>query len=140
MIVGHQYTIQRGNMGVQKLLALTTALSAPAARLDERLGTMLENGWEREVTRHERTVPLDAPAWNGTGYKWVLAAVRKELAREEAVSRVRIDTRRYAKRQRTWFRHQLPPARVLRLDPTALDALARATSWWNATDDGGALA
>ena len=101
---------------------------------------MLEGGWEREVARLERTVPSDAPAWNGTGYKWVLAAVRGELTREDAVARVRVDTRRYAKRQRTWFRHQLPPAGVLRLDPTAPDALARATSWWNATDDGGALA
>jgi tRNA dimethylallyltransferase len=112
---------------------------ALTSRLDERLWAMLESGWEREVTRLERTVPPDAPAWNGTGYKWVLAAVKGELAREDAVARVRIDTRRYAKRQRTWFRHQLPPARVLRLDPAAPDALARATSWWTATEDGGAL-
>jgi tRNA dimethylallyltransferase len=111
-----------------------------ASRLDERLWAMLEAGWEQEVERLTRTVPADAPAWNGTGYKWVRCAVRGELGREEAVSRVRLDTRRYAKRQRTWFRHQLPPARVMRLDPAAPDALERATSWWNATDDGGVMA
>lgn len=114
--------------------------AALASRLDERLWAMLEAGWEREVEGLERTVPANAPAWNGTGYKWVRAAVRGELEREEAVARVRIDTRRYAKRQRTWFRHQLPPARVMRIDPGAPDAIERATSWWNATDDGGVLA
>jgi tRNA dimethylallyltransferase len=114
--------------------------AALASRLDERLWSMLEAGWEREVARLERTVPADAPAWNGTGYRWVRAAVRGELEREEAVSRVRVDTRRYAKRQRTWFRHQQPPAHVTRIDPGAPHALERAASWWNATDDGGVLA
>lgn len=114
--------------------------TALVSRLDERLWAMLEAGWEQEVKRLERTVPADAPAWNGTGYKWVRSAVRGEIGREEAVAHVRVDTRRYAKRQRTWFRHQLPPASVMRLDPTAPDALERATSWWNATDDGGVLA
>ncbi|MEO7040487.1 MAG: tRNA (adenosine(37)-N6)-dimethylallyltransferase MiaA [Gemmatimonadaceae bacterium] len=114
-----------------------TALSA---KLDERLASMLEAGWEREVVRLMRTVPEDAPAWNGTGYKWLRAAVCKEVSREDAVSKVRIDTRQYAKRQRTWFRHQLLAARVTRINPGAPDALEQATRWWNATDDGGVLA
>ena len=66
-----------------------------------------------------QTVPADAPAWNGTGYKWLRSAVTKEVSREDALARVRIETRQYAKRQRTWFRHQLPPARVTTLDPGA---------------------
>jgi len=53
---------------------------------------------------------------------------------------VRIDTRQYAKRQRTWFRHQLTAAHVTRIDPGAPDALERAMMWWTATDDGGVLA
>lgn len=126
--------------GVPARYLVVDPKTALASRLDERLWAMLEAGWEREVERLERIVPADAPAWNGTGYKWVRAAVRGELEREDAVARVRIDTRRYAKRQRTWFRHQLLPARVTRIDPSAPDALERATSWWNATDDGGVLA
>jgi tRNA dimethylallyltransferase len=110
------------------------------ARLDDRLAAMLSGGWAREVEALVRTVPADAPAWNGTGYKWMRAAVLGECRREDAVARVRIDTRQYAKRQRTWFRHQLPPARVTRIDPNAPDALARALGWWDATDDGGVLA
>jgi tRNA dimethylallyltransferase len=111
-----------------------------SARLDERLTTMLEMGWEREVEHLLNTVPADAPAWNGTGYRWIRSAVMKECSREHALAKVRIDTRQYAKRQRTWFRHQLPDARVTRIDPAAPDALERAMSWWTATDDGGVLA
>jgi len=101
---------------------------------------MLEAGWEREVEQLARTVPGEAPAWNGTGYRWIRAAVTKECSREDALAKVRIDTRQYAKRQRTWFRHQLEPSRVTRIDPGAPDAIERAMSWWNATDDGGVLA
>jgi tRNA dimethylallyltransferase len=111
-----------------------------SARLDERLNAMLDMGWEREVEALARTVPAQAPAWNGTGYRWIRSAVMKESSREDALARVRIDTRQYAKRQRTWFRHQLSPAHVTRLDPGAPDALERAMSWWNSTDDGGVLA
>lgn len=111
-----------------------------AARLDARLAAMLEAGWEREVEQLARTVPGEAPAWNGTGYRWIRAAVTKECSREDALAKVRIDTRQYAKRQRTWFRHQLEPSRVTRIDPGAPDAIERAMSWWNATDDGGVLA
>jgi tRNA dimethylallyltransferase len=111
-----------------------------SARLDERFAAMLEAGWEREVEKLMRTVPADAPAWNGTGYKWIRAAVAKECSREDALAKVRTDTRQYAKRQRTWFRHQLPANRVTMIDPGAPDALEQAMRWWNATDDGGVLA
>ena len=111
-----------------------------SARLDERFAAMLEAGWEREVVKLARTVPADAPAWNGTGYKWIRSAVTKEFSREDALAKVRIDTRQYAKRQRTWFRHQLPPARVTKIDPGTSDALEQAMHWWKATDVGGVLA
>ena len=111
-----------------------------AARLDQRLTTMLDMGWEREVEALTRTVPANAPAWNGTGYRWIRAAVTRECSRVDALARVRIETRQYAKRQRTWFRHQLPASRVTSIDPGAPDALARALYWWSSTNDGGVLA
>jgi tRNA dimethylallyltransferase len=111
-----------------------------SARLDQRLTTMLEMGWEREVEALARTIPASAPAWNGTGYRWIRASVMKECSRAHALERVRIDTRQYAKRQRTWFRHQLPASRVTSLDPGAPDALERAIGWWSSTNDGGVLA
>jgi tRNA dimethylallyltransferase len=51
------------------------------------------------------------------------------VSRDAAIERTIIDTRQYAKRQRTWFRHQLPATRVTLLDPTAPDAGSRAIGW-----------
>jgi tRNA dimethylallyltransferase len=45
--------------------------------------------------------------------------MRGELDRDTALERVVIETRQYAKRQRTWFRHQLERDRVRRLVPGA---------------------
>jgi len=111
-----------------------------SAHLDHRLTMMLDLGWEREVEALARTVPASAPAWNGTGYRWIRASVRKECSRADALARVRIETRQYAKRQRTWFRHQLPASRVASIDPGGPDALERAIRWWSSTNDGGVLA
>ena len=56
-----------------------------------------------------------APAWNATGYEIVRQHVLGELDRRTTLDRVVIETRQYAKRQRTWFRHQLEHDRVQRL-------------------------
>ena len=92
---------------------------ALAQRIGARLDTMLTAGWPNEVERLMHSVPPDAPAWKATGYEAVRRLVRGELSRAEAREAVLIETRQYAKRQRTWFRHQLPPDRVLTVDPLA---------------------
>jgi tRNA dimethylallyltransferase len=48
-----------------------------------------------------------------------------------AIERVIIETRQYAKRQRTWFRHQLPEDAVTRVNPLDRDAIRQAQQWWN---------
>jgi tRNA dimethylallyltransferase len=65
---------------------------------------LLEAGW-----------PEDAPGMTGTGYREVAAHLRGEVTLEEALEQVRHNTRRYARRQLTWFRHQLP-ADAVRVD------------------------
>lgn len=100
-------------------------------RIAARVHAMLAAGWEREVAVLDACVREDAPAWNATGYAAVRDIVRGRVDRSAAIDRVIIDTRQYAKRQRTWLRHQLDHARVTRLDPTRPDALARAEAWWH---------
>jgi tRNA dimethylallyltransferase len=90
-----------------------------AARIATRASTMLDSGWLDEVRRLVDTVPTEAPAWKATGYEVVRAHVRGDIDRAAALERVIIETRQYAKRQRTWFRHQLEADHVQRLAPTA---------------------
>lgn len=108
----------------------------PGASLRERIAArvaqMLAAGWEDEVASLARDVPSDAPAWNACGYAMLRAAQAGDVTRAVAIERTIIDTRQYAKRQRTWFRHQLPADRVTPLDPTASDALGQALLWLDA--------
>ena len=98
-------------------------------RIADRVQQMLDAGWESEVATLARHVPLDAPAWNACGYAMLRSAMSGAITRGAAIERTIIDTRQYAKRQRTWFRHQLPADRVTALDPDAPDAVARAVRW-----------
>jgi tRNA dimethylallyltransferase len=75
------------------------------------------------------TIPEEAPAWKATGYEAVRRLVAGTLSPTAAREEILIATRQYAKRQRTWFRHQLDTARVTRVDPTDGDWTAVAARW-----------
>ena len=88
-----------------------------AERIAARIDDMLDHGWPDEVQRLMETVPATAPAWKATGYEAVQRFVTGQLSHDAARERILIETRQYAKRQRTWFRHQLPADRVTRVNP-----------------------
>ena len=98
-------------------------------RIADRLDQMLRSGWVEEV-RSLSDIPDDAPAWKSTGYRRLRDVVRRTMTETTARERVLIDTRQYAKRQRTWFRHQLPADVTTRVDPTTADAESRIEQWW----------
>ena len=99
----------------------------------DRVAAMFDAGWEEEVRGLAARVSADAPAWNAAGYEVVRRLVRGEITRETAMRLVTDETRQYAKRQRTWFRHQLPADAVTRIDPARPDALEAAARWWDAS-------
>ena len=101
-----------------------------ASSIETRVGVMMQHGWREEVRRLMSDVHADAPAWNATGYRTIRLLEHGELAERDAVHRVVVDTRQYAKRQRTWFRHQLASDDVTGLDPRDPEWQARALSWW----------
>jgi tRNA dimethylallyltransferase len=105
---------------------------ALAGRIEARVDAMLAAGWPDEVTALLRSVPDDAPAWKASGYDVLRRHVRGELSRAVARERIVVETRQYAKRQRTWFRNQLPTATVVPVDPDAPDADALVLAWWRA--------
>ena len=104
------------------------------ARLGARIDAMLAAGWVREVEGLMAIVPDAAPAWNATGYDALRQVVRGTLDLAQARSRVLIATRQYAKRQRTWFRHQLDAATVTTVTLGEPGATELAWSWWNALE------
>jgi len=109
-----------------------------AAELAERA---LEGGWVDEVRAlwaagHDR----DSPAFSSIGYRAVGDWLSGDISREEALTRIVRDTWAYARRQRTWFRHQVAPD-APRLDARRpVEALAaRVCAEWRlrARDDKG---
>ncbi|MDD1534929.1 MULTISPECIES: tRNA (adenosine(37)-N6)-dimethylallyltransferase MiaA [unclassified Bradyrhizobium] len=79
------------------------------ARIDARFDAMLAAGALEEVERlaARRLDPL-LPAMKAHGVPALIRHLRGELSLEQAAVIGRADTRHYAKRQFTWFRHQLP--------------------------------
>jgi tRNA dimethylallyltransferase len=99
-------------------------------RIGARIDDMLDHGWPDEVQRLTQTVPESAPAWNATGYDTVRRMLAGELTRAETRAAILIATRQFAKRQRTWFRNQLPHASTTRLISTEPEVLAAAERWF----------
>ena len=106
---------------------LTLPRAALDRRIRERVDRMLGSGLIDEVRALlARGVPAGAPGLDAVGYREVVAHVRGELAGADLPVAIAASTRRYAKRQQTWFRHQLLGAPVVSLDAgEAPDALAR---------------
>jgi tRNA dimethylallyltransferase len=101
-----------------------------ASRIEARVDRMLEEGWPEEILRLSRITSPDAPAWKASGYGTVRSHVEGALDLSSARERVIIETRQYAKRQRTWFRHQLSATAVTHLNPDDSRALTIARDWW----------
>ena len=74
-------------------------------RIDRRVGLMLEQGLIEEIQGLLSSgIPEKCTAMQAIGYKEFVAALNGECTIEEAADQVRQSSRRYAKRQLTWFR------------------------------------
>ena len=104
--------------------------TALATKIEARVDKMLGAGWAEEVRELIRTVSPDAPAWKASGYMLMRDHVEGALDLSSATQRVIIETRQYAKRQRTWFRNQLPAPAVTYVNPDDPHALTIAREWW----------
>jgi len=96
-------------------------------RIDARVDRMVRDGLVGEVEGLlDRGFGPDAPGMTGTGYREIVEVLREGRALDDALDDMRAQTRRYARRQITWFRHQLPEdAIVIEADtpPADRDAL-----------------
>lgn len=79
-------------------------------RIEKRFDQMLDKGALDEVKRLSALgLDPELPAMKAIGVRELQAAMAGEIGFPEAIERAKIATRQYAKRQTTWFRHQLGP-------------------------------
>jgi tRNA dimethylallyltransferase len=87
-------------------------------RIDERVSGMVDRGLVDEVRRLLAAGhTTESPGMSGTGYREIARHLAGEVELEEAMEEVRHNTRKYARRQLTWFRHQMPES-AIRVDAT----------------------
>ena len=124
------------------LSGVVCVLDVPREVLDERIRRrvhdMVAGGFRDEVEGLLTAgYTRDDPGLNGVGYREMADHLAGRITLEEAMERTRVATRRYAKRQVTWFRHQLGPDAVS-VDGTASLAAQQAAvvSAWRARRGG----
>lgn len=88
------------------ILGLTRDRAQLYERIEQRIDQMLEEGLVDEVKALlARDLPLHAVPRQALGYKEIMAYLQGEYSYERAVELLKRDTRRFAKRQLSWFRH-----------------------------------
>lgn len=77
-------------------------------RIETRFATMLKTGALEEVRQLAgRRLDPSLPAMKAHGVPWLIRHLEGEISLADATSGAVMDTRRYAKRQLTWFRNQM---------------------------------
>ncbi len=90
-----------------RLLFLVRSRSELYPRIEQRVDQMLGEGLEAEVRALiERGYRRDSSSMQGLGYKHFFDHLLGKTSRDEAVDLLKRDTKRYAKRQFTWFRRE----------------------------------
>jgi tRNA dimethylallyltransferase len=92
-----------------ELQTIVTSVPELYARCDARVAQMIAAGAVEEVAAlRDRALDPALPVMRAIGVSQLLQYLAGEIRLEAAIAAVRQATRNYAKRQRTWLRHQLP--------------------------------
>jgi len=76
-------------------------------RINERTLRMFDNGLLDEIkSLISRGIDENSPPFRAIGYRWGLKVLKGEISLEEGIRLTQRDTRRYAKRQLTWFKKE----------------------------------
>ena len=101
----------RGLLADQRMVRifLTPDRETLRRHIDARFVAMMDRGALREAAALDaRQLDLALPIMRAHGVPGLLAHLHGQIRLEEAIERGQADTRAYAKRQFTWFRHQMP--------------------------------
>ena len=97
--------------GTQRIAAIRVGLTLPRGilydRIAGRVARMMEAGWREEVAGLlRRGVSPGVPAFQAIGYRQLVRHLEGEGSLEETIAEIVKETRRFAKRQETWFRKE----------------------------------
>lgn len=92
-----------------KIIGLTTNREEVYARIDKRVRMMIDDGLENEIrTLLNKGVKFSDKPMTSIGYKQFEEYIIGKQDLERTIELIQRDTRRFAKRQYTWFNHQTP--------------------------------
>ncbi|MDR1495459.1 MAG: tRNA (adenosine(37)-N6)-dimethylallyltransferase MiaA [Clostridiales Family XIII bacterium] len=113
------FSLRGGGLIDPALFLLTRERADLVRRIGERVDAMMRAGLVEETERlAKRGLTTKHLAMLGIGYKETLGYLNGEYGLEEAIELIKIHTRRYAKRQTTWFK-RYEDARVVDLTATS---------------------
>ena len=92
--IKYEYKVFAINMNREKLYE----------RINIRVDKMIENGLIEEVKNLKKKYNHFPTAMQGLGYKEVVEYLQNQITRDEMIEKIKQESRRYAKRQLTWFR------------------------------------
>lgn len=95
---------QKGVKYDYKVFGITMERGKLYSRINLRVDLMIEKGLEEEVRNLVKKYTKFPTAMQGLGYKEVVEYFDGILTREEMIDKIKQESRRYAKRQLTWFR------------------------------------
>ena len=93
-----------GRARATRIVGLTLDFEELEQRIAARVGAMLDAGWIEEARAISEGPGFGPTAIQALGYREVLALARGELTRSACVARITQLTRRFARKQHTWYR------------------------------------
>ena len=93
-----------------RIFVLSSEREQMYARINQRVDEMLKNGLVAEVAGLLECYSPTLSSLQAIGYKEIIQHLQGHCTLDEAANAIKQATRRFAKRQVTWFKHQLPQA------------------------------
>ena len=87
-----------------KVFGINMERSLLYERINKRVDIMINQGLIEEVKNLIKKYPKFPTAMQAIGYKEIVEYLNNEITKEEAIEKIKQETRRYAKRQITWFK------------------------------------
>ena len=88
-------------------IGLTTDRKELYKRIDNRVDQMIHDGLVDEVKKLYNKYGKTKPLMTGIGYKEIISFLDGDISLDEAIQKIKTNSRHYAKRQYTWFNNQM---------------------------------